>query len=108
MPHILQNKITDFNELYSPTLCHGTLGVAHIINKLFDLLGDDKLKATANYWYEQSNIILNSATGYKHLDDDDNFREKHGILHGIEGIGLALLSSIHPNCDRWDSIMLLS
>ena len=61
VPHILQNKITDFNELYSPTLCHGTLGVAHIINKLFDLLGDDKLKATANYWYEQSNCRQSSA-----------------------------------------------
>lgn len=45
---------------------------------------------------------MNSETRFKYLDEGNIFREKEGILNGIQGIGLAIISAINPNITQWD------
>ncbi|MGD1847821.1 MAG: lanthionine synthetase LanC family protein [Salibacteraceae bacterium] len=95
--------------LYSATLCHGTLGVGHFFTKFIDFFGPDpQLQAAIDFWYAESDTMMSSATGYCYFDDDQEDREKTGIIYGIEGTGLALLSALGRSDSSWDSCMHLS
>lgn len=94
-------------ELVSPNICHGTLGVAHIFNRLNKLYPYKEVKEAAKYWYQKSDEIMNSKIGYTDNDDNGVFIEKTGLLMGIEGMALAILSYIYPNQTNWDYQILL-
>jgi len=48
-----------------------------------------------------------SKTAYNYLGDDEEYREMNGILFGLEGIGLALISALDNNISDWESSILL-
>lgn len=106
-------KLTEQNghidqELFSATICHGTIGVAHIFNKMYrNIWKHPKLKDGANYWYNISNEIMNSDCGYNYNDENNNQIELDGILNGKEGIGLAILSALNDKNNLWDNSILL-
>lgn len=95
-------------KLVSANICHGTLGVAHVFQKWYNHYWQSpEIRGAALYWYKQSNDIINSDTGFKYFDDDGVFREKNGILFGIEGMGLAIISALDNKLTDWDSFILL-
>lgn len=95
--------------IYSATLCHGTLGVAHMLSRFNQFFEPSStLQEAIDYWYSQSNDLMNSKTGYCYYDDDQENREKTGIIYGLEGIGLALLSALGKSDSSWDSCIHLS
>ena len=100
-------KLDKQQELVSTNICHGTLGVAHIFQRLHELYPLDKVKEAARYWYHKSDQIMHSKIGYKDNDDKGIFVEKTGVLMGIEGIALAILSKIYVNQSNWDHQILL-
>ena len=96
------------NELYTACICHGTVGVAHIFNKLYNnFWTDKKIKDASQYWYNQSLIILkekkNEKTSFTELDYENNL----GILNGEEGIALGLISLQNSRYNDWDESILL-
>lgn len=95
-------------KLVSANICHGTLGVAHVFQKWYNHYWQSpKIRDAALYWYKQSSNIINSDTGFKYFDNDGVFREKNGILFGIEGMGLAIISALDNKLTDWDSFVLL-
>ena len=95
-------------KLVSANICHGTLGVAHVFQKWYNHYWQlTEIRDAAVYWYKQSNDIINSDVGFNYFDDDGVFREKNGILFGIEGMGLALISALDNKLTDWDSFILL-
>ena len=95
-------------KLNSATICHGTLGIAHIFQKWHNnYWKSEEIKQASNYWYIKSNEIMNSKTKYNFLNNEGIYREQQGILYGIEGIGLALISALDSNVKEWESSILL-
>lgn len=101
-------KFDDNQNLVSANICHGTLGVAHVFQKWYNSYWkSNEIKEAAKYWYEKSIEMMNSETRYNYLDDDGVFREQTGILFGIEGMGLALISALYNKITDWDTSILL-
>jgi len=101
-------QLDENQNLTSSTICHGTLSVAHVFQKWYnDYWQSEKIGEASKYWYEESNKMMNSKTAYNYLDDDGVFREMNGILFGIEGVGLALISALDIKFSDWESSILL-
>lgn len=94
-------------------LCHGTAGIGHIFYRMW---WDSKLiefKDAADYWFSET---LKMAThkdglaGYKawHTEKYGGWQNEIGILEGVSGIGLALLSYYYEVEPSWDECLLLS
>jgi lantibiotic modifying enzyme len=101
-------QLDESQHLDSATLCHGTLGVAHVFQKWYNhYWKSEQLKKATHYWQLKSNEMMSSKIGYKILNDDGVIRENHGILFGLEGIGLALITALDNDISDWESSILI-
>lgn len=102
------------NYVMDACLCHGASGIAHIYNRFYHETSIDEFKKASIYWY---NITVNLAnvkskySGYKTFEiykEKERWRRSLGLLEGIAGIGLSLISSISKSEPKWDRCLLLS
>ncbi|HKD78059.1 MAG TPA: lanthionine synthetase C family protein [Candidatus Angelobacter sp.] len=94
--------------------CHGSSGLAHIFNRLFQATHDEVFALASRHWTErtlQFSSPGNGPAGYRIITPNHaggrELQEKYGVLMGIAGIGLSLIaatSAVEPN---WDRIFLL-
>jgi len=99
------------NRTVDAGLCHGTSGIAHIFNRFYWETGIIEFKDTANYWIEQTLKMashVDGLAGFKAFHGEDNWIKNYGLLEGIAGIGLALMSHISDEEPSWDNCLLLS
>lgn len=87
------------NVVLDACLCHGTSGLAHIFNRIYQDTGENTFKDASLFWYDQT---------LKKAECDERFFLDPGFLEGIAGIGLALISAISDMEPKWDRALLLS
>ncbi len=75
-------------------VCHGTVGLAHIANRMFHATGDDRFAELARRWYLTTLAITQP------LPTPD-------FLDGRIGLGLALAAAIAPIDPDWDRLLLV-
>jgi lantibiotic modifying enzyme len=98
------------------TLCHGTAGIAHIFNRLFQATGDATFEEAARYWLERTLGMRHAnagIAGYRALGSPDQGQpatwvDALGFLEGATGIGLALLAATSDVEPTWDRLLLIS
>ena len=91
-------------------VCHGSAGIAHIFNRVYQTTGDDDFKEAALYWLDDcinKSCFNDGLAGYKVWRKYVWITIK-GILEGIAGIGLVLLAAISDIEPDWDECLLLS
>jgi lantibiotic biosynthesis protein len=76
-------------------LCHGSAGLAHIYNRLYQATGSPTLRAAAERWLQ-------------HVVDAWCAERGSGLLGGAAGVGLVLLAASTPLEPGWDRLFLLS
>jgi len=109
----LQRKHLKSEGVMDACFCHGTSGIAHIYNRLYNLTEDERYNAVHKYWIEKTleNMVNHDGiAGYK-LYVHENYggsQNSLGILEGVTGVGLVLLSSISEFEPMWDECLLLS
>lgn len=97
--------------LHDASLCHGTAGVAHILNRLHQDSGDAELGEAARVWFGR---VVEQARegrgigGYQFAREDDSWVADPSILTGAAGVALALLAAATPVAPDWDRLLLLS
>lgn len=106
-------KVWDDAGICDAGLCHGTTGIAHIYNRAFKYTGIEDFKESAIYWFEQSLKIAtydDGLAGYKAFRSSQNggMENNYGLLEGISGIGLAMISAVSEIQPAWDNALLLS
>ena len=96
-------------------LCHGTAGLGHIFNRLYQATGDDSLARAARAWFEQTWELERPGEGvggFFHWGQDGRgelgWRPETGFLVGASGIGLALLAAVSNLEPKWDRVLLTS
>jgi len=91
-------------------ICHGAAGIAHIFNRVYQKTGNETFKEAALFWIDdclKKSCFNDGLAGYK-VWRKDGWITQTGLLEGIAGIGLVLLSAISDIEPDWDECLLLS
>jgi lantibiotic modifying enzyme len=103
------------NAVVDAGLCHGTAGLVHLFNRLYQATGDPDLAAAARFWLERTLAHRRpgeGVAGFLAWEQDENWqmvwRAEPGLLSGAAGIGLALLAVASPVEPAWDRVFLAS
>lgn len=107
-----RRNIIDENVIDSG-ICHGAAGIMHIFNRFYQMTNNELYLDASIYWL---NALLSQAkytdglAGYKAYFNDKHGKwvNQVGLLEGIAGIGLGLLSVITPIEPKWDRCLLIS
>jgi lantibiotic biosynthesis protein len=97
-------------------LCHGSAGLAHLFNRVYQETGEPRLAAASRRWFERALDFRQPGVGlagYRafQVEDDavtESWRAEPGLLEGVAGIGLALLGALGDFEPAWDRILMLS
>ena len=94
--------------------CHGSSGLAHIFNRIYQATHEELFADTARYWITKTIELRNpgsGAGGYSVWTADSSgeivLTGRQGIIEGIAGVGLALLAAIGKIVPHWDRMFLL-
>ena len=109
---IIYKKDIISKEIINPFFCHGSAGIAHLYNRIYNSTKIEIFKDSAIYWINNTLNYLkieNGICGYKSdMEDLSDLNNYIGLLKGVSGVGLTLLATISNNEPRWDSLFLLS
>ncbi|MBM7118476.1 lanthionine synthetase C family protein [Archangium primigenium] len=98
-------------------LCHGSAGLGHIYNRLYQVSGDAVFKEAATAWFTRTLqmrrpgegiagfLFWTSPTGQ---DKDLGWFGDKSLLNGVTGTGLALLAAAQPLSPSWDGMLMAS
>jgi len=88
-------------------LCHGTAGLAHICNRLYQATRRTAYREAALRWFEHTLAFRRPGEGIAGFRTFRNgWTTDAGFLEGVAGIGLALLAALTPIEPAWDAMML--
>lgn len=110
--HTAKRRDLKENGVVDAGLCHGAAGIAHIFNRMYGYTGIEELKETSDYWFDQTLKMArfeDGLAGFKAWQGEDKgWLNEAGLLEGIAGIGLALISAVSDIEPAWDECLLLS
>lgn len=96
-------------------LCHGSSGLAHIFNRLFQASGNPRFKETAKFWILKTLEMRQPGKGvggylayWPNLNGKIEWKKDPGFLTGAAGIALALLAASTNVEPQWDQVLLLN
>ncbi|GAA0304471.1 hypothetical protein GCM10009128_24780 [Psychrosphaera haliotis] len=105
-----RNKITE--NLEETSLCHGYSGIALIYKRLYQETSRVEFLESSHYWMDELLQRYEIKKNLVELMPQHKVTSEHfngaGLLIGYAGIGLAILSFIHPAAYGWDECILLS
>ena len=107
-----KRKDLEKNFVIDAGLCHGAAGIGHIFYRTWWNTRLPEFKKAADYWFEQTLKMAkfdDGLAGYKAwLPHVKKWVNVHGLLEGIAGIGLALMTYYYEIEPAWDECLLLS
>lgn len=100
------------NSVFDACVCHGTAGIGHIFYRMWWNTHNPDFKEAADYWFERTIEFAkfkDGIAGYKIWSTNGHYDNDYcGILEGVAGIGLALISYAYETEPTWDECLLLS
>lgn len=90
-------------------VCHGTAGLAHMFNRMYQATGDETHRDHARAWFERTLEIRRPGEplgGYPMFVNGTEHPLAQ-VIDGAAGVGLALLAAITAIEPRWDQLLLL-
>ena len=91
-----------------PGFCHGTLGRAHMFNRLAQSTGDQELADAARRWYRDTLDRRVPGSGVGGFTFPEGVAEAASILTGSPGVALGLLAAASPVEPGWDRAFLVA
>lgn len=96
-------------------LCHGGTGVAMMFHYMYLQTGNEPMKETRDYWIDitiKMGTLEEGLAGYSawRATETPPWKNEYGLLEGISGIGLALLTipDDDPRASEWMNFFLLN
>jgi hypothetical protein len=96
-------------------LCHGSAGLGHLFNRMFQATGEPWLAEAARAWFERTLTMRRPGQGiggYEAWKSDEaggqSWSSDPDLLNGATGIALALLAATTSIEPRWDRMLLPS
>lgn len=91
-------------------ICHGSSGIAHIYNRIYNNTRQPIYKEASIYWYNYSLKQAdkqNGLAGYQSFFGAFGWKNETGILEGVSGIMLTYMSALYPLNPSWGECFLL-
>ena len=90
-------------------LCHGSTGLGHVFNRIWQATGEECIVEAARYWFDDTVSRYEKAGGLAGLlcNNRGTWEGGFGLLTGFCGIGLALIAATMDVPPTWDRFMLL-
>jgi lantibiotic modifying enzyme len=92
--------------------CHGSAGLAHLFNVMYQLTGERVLRSAATTWLDRT---LNTVSAGLRRESALTVQQVPqlpwnglGLLEGLAGIALVLLAASTPVTPSWDAMFLVS
>ena len=106
-----RRKDLQSNFVVDPGLCHGTSGISLIFKRIFLETNDYKYYDAYSYWLNETLKMAkyhDCLSHYKYWSDGKFQPCTNGLLEGLSGIALVLLSYLAPNSFlEWDKLLLI-
>jgi lantibiotic modifying enzyme len=111
--HTVKNTGLSENFIRDGALTIGTAGIAHAYNRMYHYTGRQPFKDSALYWFEETLKMANHPDGFAGFKAWRGIRvnrrdKEFGLVEGIAGIGLSLISALSAIEPKWDRSLLLS
>jgi lantibiotic modifying enzyme len=90
--------------------CHGSSGITYLYYKMYSLTGIPEFLNQANYWMDvtlEKAVFSDGYAGYKTFHQNEGWSNSIGLLEGISGIGLVLLSRLDEQKSCIDDLFLI-
>jgi lantibiotic modifying enzyme len=102
-----QNAVIDVG------LCHGAAGITHIYNRMYHATGRSAFRESTLYWLDHALEMATYKDGYAgykawHTEKYGGWVAEAGLLEGVAGIGLMLISIVSDIEPKWDRCLFLS
>ena len=109
----LKRKLLAPNGVADASFCHGTAGIAHIYNRMYQSTGKKHYKLAAGFWLKETLKMATHNNGianyrYWYPSSEDNYKDEPGLLEGAAGIGLVIMAAISDIVPAWDEALMLS
>jgi lantibiotic modifying enzyme len=92
-------------------LCHGSAGLAHLFNRMYQMTGEPALADAARFWVERTLELCAAAAPGPDATFPDAARpawKGPGLLEGAAGVALALEAASSTAEAAWDQMLLVS
>jgi lantibiotic modifying enzyme len=96
--------------IFDAGLCHGSAGLAHLFNRMYQASGDPELAEAARAWYRHTLDLQQRGAGiagYAFLFPPD-WLPVNGFVPGVAGVGLGLLGGVSSLDPAWDQFLAVS
>lgn len=112
LEHAATRRNIEETRIVDAGLCHGAFGVMHIFDYMYKETSNKKFKEAADYWIDYGLTIdhhEDGSAGYKKWRGGDNptFEKENSLLEGIAGIGLSIISYLHPEMTAWNQSLMI-
>jgi lantibiotic biosynthesis protein len=105
------NRPPDQSGVVDAGLCHGSAGLAHLFNRMYQMTSESVLADAARFWVERTLELCSAAApGRDALLSDvaEPAWKGPGLLEGAAGVALALEAASTTAEPAWDQILLVS
>jgi lantibiotic modifying enzyme len=111
--HTTNRRDLKENAVIDAGLCHGAAGIAHIYNRMYHYTGRNIFRESTLYWLDHTlkmAVYTDGCAGYKawHTEKYGGWVAESGLLEGVAGIGLMLVSIVSDIEPKWDRCLFLS
>ena len=92
-------------------LCHGSAGLAHLFNRMYQLTGEPALADAARFWVERTlDLCVTPRSGRRATPADAQPAACNGpgLLEGAAGVALAMEAASTSAEPVWDQMLLVS
>ena len=108
--HISLHRNVKNGAVNDACLCHGSAGIAHILQQVGLAANDTALLNASGDWWRttlQMNTWSDGPAGFKFYHHPD-YISSHNVLEGIAGVGLSLISFVNTEIKpAWGTCMLI-
>jgi lantibiotic biosynthesis protein len=105
------NRPPDQTGVVDAGLCHGSAGLAHLFNRMYQMTGELILADAARFWVERTLELCSAAAPGRDATLTDAAWpgcDGPGLLEGAAGVALALEAACTAAEPIWDQMLLVS
>lgn len=111
LTHTTGRRRNEQTLVHDAGLCHGSAGIAHMYNRLWQASQLEIFREACDYWMGETLRLANhtdGVAGYKKWDGaGKDWVSDFSLLEGAAGIGLVLISYLTGDCS-WDYCLMLA
>jgi len=110
LKHATFSKTVEECKMLDAAPCHGAFGLSQIYLSLFQKTGMSEFEEAATHWIDEGlklAVHSDGYAGYKQYSHREGWTPETGLLEGIAGIGLAIISYLADFETRWDECLFI-